>query len=509
MSPLTAGRPGGAGPAHGEAGVPSARTRRRPVVAPLMVLVAVAVGSAPAAGQTPGVREALASLRYPTLRFHPPEPRLHHVHGVPVLHLEDPSVPLVTVLARFEGGFAHFPRSLYAAGTALPALLRYGGTEDLPPDSVDALLEHYALQTTFGGGGESVFASMNTLSENLDETLPLWGSMLRAPRFDTAQLEIWRGRELDAVRRFPDDPQRLAFSEFNRLLYGDHSVGWELGDDDLDPATLSGESLRFLHARIVCRENLLLGVTGDVPWDRLQAHFSRLLEGWPRCAEPLPPLPSPDIRDEGGVFLIPRPLEQSVLVMAHPTDVRLGDGDYFAAQIGNAVLGAGGFSSRLLTRVRTQEGYAYSASSLWTSPRRYRGLVGAVTRTRPENAPQALRVILDIFQEMRDAPPERSEVATAVEQIANGFVFNFETPAQIVSRRMSFLAQDLPEDWLDRYLEGVQSVTPAAVRDVFRKHVRPGDMTILVVGDPERMGREALAALGPVTILEPRGTAGR
>jgi hypothetical protein len=29
-------------------------------------------------------------------------------------------------------------------------------------------------------------------------------------------------------------------------------------------------------------------------------------------------------------------------------------------------------------------------------------------------------------------------------------------------------------------------------------------MTILVVGDPERIGRERLAELGPVTVLETR-----
>ena len=32
-----------------------------------------------------------------------------------------------------------------------------------------------------------------------------------------------------------DDPQRLAFAEFNRLLYGDHPVGWEMKAEDLGP----------------------------------------------------------------------------------------------------------------------------------------------------------------------------------------------------------------------------------------------------------------------------------
>jgi zinc protease len=203
------------------------------------------------------------------------------------------------------------------------------------------------------------------------------------------------------------------------------------------------------------------------------------------------------------VFLIPRDLEQSVIVMAHPTAVRLGESpEYYAAQIGNSILGAGGFSSRLLARVRTEEGYAYSASSLWTMPRRYDGLLGAITRTRPENTVPAIRLILETMGQMASEPPSIEEVRTGVDRIVNGFVFNFETPAQIVSRRMFYLAQDLPSDWLERYLGGVQGVTPAAIHRVFEENLRPEAMTILVVGDPERIGREALESLGSVTVLE-------
>jgi len=346
---------------------------------------------------------------------------------------------------------------------------------------------------------------MNTLSEHLAETLDLWTSMLSSPRFDTAQVEIWRGREFDAVRRHPDEPQRLAFSEFNRLLYGDHPVGWEMREEDLFPEAMNVASLRRLHARILCRENLLLGVTGDVSWRDMEALLRPTLRAWPRCTQDLPEAPVPDIRQQGGVFVIARPLEQTVIVMAHPTDVTLGDADYFPAQIGNTILGAGGFSSRLVARVRTEEGYAYSAASLWTTPRRYEGLLGVVTRTRPENAVPTLRAILEVLEGVRNAPPARDEVDTAVDQIANGFVFNFETAAQIIARRMSFLAQDLPDDWLEDYLRGVQRVTPTAVQDVFREHLHPERMTILLVGDPARMDMAALATLGPITMMEPQG----
>ena len=89
------------------------------------------------------------------------------------------------------------------------------------------------------------------------------------------------------------------------------------------------------------------------------------------------------------------------------------------------------------------------------------------------------------MEEMRETPPGQDEVDQIVAQMVNGFVFNFQDPSQIVSRQMFYLAQGLPEDWLERYLEGIQRVDRNSVREVFRRHVHPDEMTILIVGNPE------------------------
>lgn len=453
--------------------------------------------------QDPPGRDAALGLEFPPLVFAPPEPELHTLAGgVEVLYLEDNTLPLVNVFARFRGGYALFDRAYYAAGMSLASLLRTGGTRTLTPDSVDLFLESHAVQTSFGGGGESITSAMNVLGDDLAEALEVWGEMLREPRFAQGRVEVWRGQELESALRRKDDPQRLAFSEFNRLMYGDHPVGWEIAPDDLEPEDLSREKLEWVHARVVCPENLKLGVTGDVSWAEIEPRLEAMLAEWSACEGELPEPPTARIREGGGVFLIPRGLEQSTVVLAHATDVRQGDHpDFFASRIGNIILGAGGFSSRLLSRVRTEEGYAYSAGSLWTTPRRQRGLVGAVTQTRPSTTVAAIRLILDTFAEMTREAPRSDEVRRAVDETVNGFVFNFQSPSQIVFRRMLYRAEDLPEDWLQRYLDGVQEVDPEDVLQVFREHVRPEEMTILVLGDPDGFD-EPLESLGPVTVLE-------
>ena len=466
-----------------------------------LAAVALLAAWAPAV-RAQGAREAALGLRFEPLMFQPPDPELHVLsNGVRVLYLADRTLPLVDVYARFRGGFSDFPRAYYAAATALPSLMRSGGTATLPQDSLDALLELHAIVTSVGNDGESSFASLNTLTRHLDIALDLLGGVLKTPRFESAMVEVWRGQELENVRRRADDPGVLAFSEFNRLMFGDHPIGWEMETADLEPGDLAHERLEWVHRRVFCRENMILGVTGDVSWPELAPRLERLVANWPPCPEPIQRAPAPVMRTEPGIFLIARPLEQSTVVMAHVADVRQADTrEFYASRIGNSILGGGGLSSRLMTRLRTERGYAYSASSLWTTPRSHAGLVGAVTGTKSETTVAAVRLILSSLQEMTAQPPSADEVARSVDATVNGFVFNFKTNAQIVARKMAFLAVGMPDDWLELYLAGIQRVTPEQIQEVFIRHVHPEQMVILVVGDPERIG-EPLDRLGPVTEL--------
>ena len=309
-----------------------------------------------------------------------------------------------------------------------------------------------------------------------------------------------------------DIPGRLAISKFNNLLFDDHPIGWELRPEDLDPEDLAPEILHSVHRRIFCWGNLTLGVTGDVTWNEMRPKLERLLDGWPSCERDLEPLPPPTFSVEPGVYVIRRDLDQSTIIIGKPSDVRLADNeDYFAAQIGNLILGGSGLTSRLARRVRTEEGLGYGVASVWTTPRRTGGIIAATTQTKSESTVQAIRLIAETLGEIASAPPEEAEVRDAVDRIVNGFIFNFQTPALTVSRQMLYLSQNLPLDWLPRFLAGAQSVTPSGVHEVFRRNLAPNgldDMVIVIVGDPDGFD-PGLEDLGPVRFLEEDEAAAR
>ncbi len=326
------------------------------------------------------------------------------------------------------------------------------------------------------------------------------------PGFDSRALEVWRGQSLERIRRRRDNPSSLAFAEFNRLMYGDHPVGWVLDELDLSVERVSVAALQELHELLMCRDRLLVGISGDLTWEQAEPMVRAFLDPWPECSAGLTLPPEPDLRREQALFLLPQEIDQSIVIMAQPGGIRQEDSPaFFAARIANHILGAGGFTSRIMSRVRTEQGLAYGASSVWTTPIRYEGILGALTATSAETTVEAVELLVEILREFRDSPPSDEDVRSALEEIANGYVFAFESPAQIVSRQMLYRAQGLPDGWLARYLEGLGEVTAESVAAVVAENLAPDRLTILVVGDPARfeIGSDPF---GPVFEFLPDGS---
>lgn len=472
------------------------------LLAGCMATKPTATTPAPADRQTmPEVgRAAIEALTFPPLQFEPPEPEeLTLSNGVTVFFLEDHSLPLVDVFAQFRGGPSVFDRADLAAATAVgSSLLLSAGTERLPPDSVDKLIEFYALAPSFGTGGTGSYASIGALSQHVDFAMELLAEMLQSPRFDRDRVETWRLRELEMVKRQQDTPGSVAVTEFNRVMFGDHPIGWIMNPDDLAPDRLTEDRLRRIHRQIYCRENMMLGITGAITRDDALAKLEAVFGDWPECPGKLTAPPLPEIRREPGVKVIHKDLNQSTVVMGLPGGIlQREDPEYFAAQVANWILGGSGFSSRIMARLRTEKGLAYGASSIWGAGIRHERIFGVFTQTKTESTIAATELIREILDEARRQPPTAEEVRLAVENTVNGFVFAFQDPAAIVLRRMTYRMAGLPEDWLERYLAGIQAVTPESVHEVVQRYIDPDRMTIVIVGDTARFDAPP-GALGPI-----------
>ena len=447
-------------------------------------------------------RAAALAFEPPPLEYDERAPQIRRVRGVDVVYLEDQSLPLANFYFRINRGFSNLPRDRYAGVTALSSTLQNGGTADLPPDSVSLLIDLLAIESSFSSTGEAMASGFNVLTENVDPALELWRQILLEPRFDSTEVEVWRTKELDYRLRSEDSPQSVAYASFNKLMFGDHPIGWDLEPADLTPDHLNVRMLREVHRALFCRDHLVIGVSGALTWEQVEAKLDALLAEWPRCERTLPESSPARVRVQGGMFLIPRKVDQATVVLGQPSSVREGDADtYFASRVANAILGSSGMSSRLMRRVRTESGFAYGATSTWTAPRKSDGILAMVTNSRSATTVPAAGLMLTVLKEMSEEAPTDSEVRAVRDEITNGMVFSIQSAGQIVQRRMAFLAQDIPVDWQETYLREIQRVSPEDVLRVIRSEYDPSQITLLVVGDPDVLLPE-LEQWGPVVVLE-------
>jgi len=154
----------------------------------------------------------------------------------------------------------------------------------------------------------------------------------------------------------------------------------------------------------------------------------------------------------------------------------------------------------MLTRVRSDSGFAYSAFTQWGADTQREDLFFAQAQIRAEKTVAGISLMRDVLGSMAKDPPVASDVKLAQDNEVNSFVFRFESASQIVGQQLAYALDGLPANWFDLYLRGIQAVTPAQVKDVTAKHLHPDKLVTVVVGKSSGFDKP-LAELGEVTVL--------
>ncbi len=479
-------------------------TRRRTIPALALAAASLAGGGAAAPAPAQNTSQAVAQLErsFTRLRFAPPTPRQVRLsNGVTVFLVEDHDLPTLNVNIVSRAGVGHLPDSLWAVGWAADNLMRTGGTTALTPDSVDRLVEFYALGVGFSTGNEVSTAFVGGLSRYQDQMLDLVFDMMRNPRNDTARLREDVAQREEQWRRRNDQPGSILNRAWLQVMYGDHPFARTL----IKPDELPGwtpERFRRVQNMLYCPDKLVIGITGDFEPRALTAKLESLFRGWGRCPAGTREIPAVRFADGPRIVFIEKDVNQTNIRMGHAGGLRVSNTpDYFAAEVADFLLGGGGgFNSRLLQRVRSDSGFAYSTFSVWGAETRREGLFFAGAQTRANKTVAAISLMRQIIGSMVSEPVTADDVRLAQDNESNAFVFRFEEPDQVVGQQLQYVVDGLPPNWFDLYLQGIQSVTPEQVRDVSRRLLRPDRLVMVVVGNPAQFDAP-LSTLGNVTTM--------
>jgi zinc protease len=428
-------------------------------------------------------------LAFPELRYEPPRPADYRVPlaAGPVAYVvPDPALPLVNVSVIVRTGGYLEPAGKEGLADFAGYLLTRGGAAGRTAEELEERLAFLAANLGSGIGGESGTVSLNLLSKDLDEGLALLREVLTAPRFQADKLELYRRQTLQAMKQRNDDSAAIEARETELLAYGTNFWATRFPTE----ASVSGLTTNDLHAfhrRWFHPRNFTVAVNGDFARADMVARLEKLFADWPFAGEAPPPVPTNTAFAAGGVYLVNKDVNQGRVSVLLP-GLKRDDPDFTAVQLMNDILGGGGFTSRLMNRVRSDEGLAYGAYSAFPGGVNYAKAFEAGLQSKSRTVAYATAIVLEEINRIRTQPVSDEELNTSKRQFVDTFPGNFNTKGKVAGQ----FAQDEftgrfardPEFW-SKWRARVEAVDKAELQRVAEKHLQPDRVAILVVGQKD------------------------
>ena len=429
--------------------------------------------------------ERVDELTYPPLaELVIPEPtRVTLENGMVVLLLEDHELPIVSVSAKIRTGSRLEPEDKIGLAGLTGAVMRSGGTTSLSGDELDDYLEGKAAVIETGIGGTMGSASMSSLTEDFPEILKVFADVVRHPAFDQEKLAIAKNQEMANIARQNDNPDRIVLREFYKLIYGKHSPYARVPTYST-VNSISREDMIAWHQQYYHPNRIILGLVGDFQTKAAIELVKKVFGDWspgPKLDDPLAPYQDSSMPD---IFYVEKnDMTQAKIAMGH-LGVMRSDPDYYPLVIVNQIM-SGSFGARLFSNIRSQQGLAYDVQGGVGFHWDYPGVANLAMSTKTETTAKGIDALIAEAKKMVTEPPTDKEVAKAKTSILNSFVFSVDSPGKVLGKFLTYEYFGYPSDWLLRFRKGIEEVTTVQVRKAARKHLRPKDFSVLIVGPRE------------------------
>lgn len=414
----------------------------------------------------------------------------------------DSLLPYVQIHAYIRSGTLLDPQGKDGLGTLTATLMRTGGTEKYPPDSLDALIDLYAMNFSVSASEDNTLFKASFLSEYIDTAFTVIQQMLFKPRFDEAKLEKEKNIVIQGIRHRFDNPGPTLDVAYQKILYPASTASGLITEHSIKRITRN--DCIALHARSVTTGNVILAISGK--FDRA-AMINRLEKFFP-AAKKLSDTSFPVIKAGSNVkcLVVHKPISQVYARFGVPLFKRP-NADYYSVSVANLILGGGGFTSRLGTKVRSDAGLTYSIYSNAESNYTYPATWYVEFFTKSESFPLAMALSLREIDSLRKNGVTAEELSNAKSSLIDEMPSMFRSPFDIVSTYAWNEYFSRSPDIFKNYPDSIRAMTREKIRDAVQKYLDPATFSYVFVGDTTALSKYKNAADGfALEKLAPRKT---
>jgi zinc protease len=396
--------------------------------------------------------------------------------GIKAWLVSEPSIPMVALDYAFLGGANADPADKPGVANMTASLLDEGAG-DLDDKAFHERMEEKAIHLTFNAGRDHFRGSMRSLTANLDDAANLLRLALTAPRFDAQPVEVVRNQILSNLNRATTNPNDIASRRWWATAFPNHPYGRPSTGTPDTIKTVAADDLKSYVRNVFARDNLTVGIVGDIDAEAAGKLLDRIFGGLPPKGS-LAPVPNIAMQNSGERIVVNLDVPQTVINFGAEGIAR-NDPDFFTAYVVNHIYGAGTHTSRLYNEVREKRGLAYSIRTglYWMD---HAHVLSGGTATQSARAAETLSVIDEQTKRLAEQGPTQAELDQAKTFLKGSYALAFDTSTKIAGQILQIQLDKLGIDYPERRNALIDAVTLADAKRVAKRLLDAKQLSVVV-----------------------------
>jgi len=401
--------------------------------------------------------------------------------GIVAWLIRDHSNPITTLKLSFRGGAALDPEGKEGLAHFVASTLDEG-SGDMDSNAFQKALDDRSITLRFNAGRDTFRGTLRTLNQHRDDAFEYLRSALTEPRFDEVPLTRIRAQILSSIKQDEEDPRHRASQGMFETAFQNHPYSRPKNGTADSLKSITPDHMRqFVTERLV-RENLIIGVVGDIEPETLKIYLDETFASLPKSSSAWA-LKKITPQLTGTVKVIDLNVGQSAIQFGQPGIAR-SDPDFYTAYVLNYILGGGGFVSRLYEEVREKRGLAYSVYT-YLMPLDASAAVMGGAGTANERVAETLETVRDVWKKFSEEGPTQEELNDAKTYLTGAYPLRFTSSSAIAEMLVGIQEEGLGIDYIDNRNGFIDAVTLADAKRVAASLFQPNNLSFVIAGRPQ------------------------